>query len=75
MLVRTLPDSAVESAALAIEVDALSEDLDRRLAGQLSTEPLDDASYAKAYRTSSTRDERLRQIRLVDEVSGWTVSW
>jgi hypothetical protein len=68
VLVRTLPDSAVESAALAIEVDALSEDLDRRLAARVGDGPLDEATYARAYRESSTREERLRQIELVDEV-------
>ena len=68
VLVRTLPDSAVESAALAIEVDALSEELDRRLAARLGEEALDEAAYAKAYRESSTRAERMRQIDLVDEV-------
>ena len=68
VLVRTLPDSAVESAALAIEVDALSEELDRRLAARLGTQALDETSYAKAYRESSTRAERMRQIDLVDDV-------
>lgn len=68
VLVRTLPDSAVESAALAIEVDALSEELDRRLAARLGAQPLDERSYAKAYRESSTRSERLRQIELIDQV-------
>jgi len=68
VLVHTLPDSAVESAALAIEVDALSEELDRRLAARLESGPLDASSYAKAYRESSTREERLRQIELIDRV-------
>jgi hypothetical protein len=68
VLVRTLPDSAVEAAALAIEVDALSEDLDRRLVACLPAGPLDVAAYSKAYRESSTREERLRQIELIDAV-------
>jgi hypothetical protein len=68
VLVRTLPDSAVESAALAIEVDALSEDLDRRLAARLGPGPLDEAAYARAYRESGTREERMRQIDLIDGV-------
>ncbi len=68
VLVRTLPDSAVETAALAIEVDALSEDLDRRLAARLGTLRLDESSYGKAYRESATREERLRQIELIDAV-------
>jgi len=68
VLVRTLPDSAVQSAALAIEVDALSEELDRRLAACLGTQRLDEAAYAEAYRASSSREERLRQIELIDAV-------
>jgi hypothetical protein len=68
VLVRTLPDSAVEAAALAIEVDALSEDLDRRLAACVRAGPIDEATYAKAYREAGTREERLRQIELIDAV-------
>ncbi|MGZ5033879.1 MAG: FFLEELY motif protein [Usitatibacter sp.] len=65
---RILPDSAVETAALAIELDALSEDLDQRLAKALPAGPITDASYAKAYRESSSRVERERQIALIDAV-------
>ena len=65
---RVLPASAVETAAMAVELDALSEDLDQRLAVRLGTRPLDGESYAKAYRTSSTRAERERQIALIDAV-------
>ena len=68
VMVRTLPDSAVETAALAIEVDALSEDLDRRVAAALGAGPVDEASYARAYRQAGTRAERERQIELIDEV-------
>jgi hypothetical protein len=68
VLVRTLPDSAVEAAALAIEVDALSEDLDRRLTAALGAAPLDPSTYGKAYRESGSREERLRQIELIDAV-------
>lgn len=68
VLVRTLPDTAVQAAALAIEVDALSEDLDRRLAARLGTQRLDESAYAKAYRESATKPERLRQIELIDAV-------
>lgn len=68
VMVRTLPRSAVETAALAIEVDALSEELDRRLAGVLEAGAICEASYARAYRKAGTREERLRQIDLVDEV-------
>jgi hypothetical protein len=65
---RILPASAVETAALAIELEALSEDLDHRLAAALPEGPLDDESYAKAYRESSTRAERRHQFDLIEAV-------
>ena len=68
VMVRTLPRSAVETAALAIEVDALSEELDRRVAAVLEGAAITESSYARAYRQAGTREERLRQIDLVDEV-------
>ncbi len=68
VMVRTLPDGAVETAALAIEVDALSEELDRRVAACLDPGPVSEAGYGKAYREAGTRAERERQIALVDEV-------
>ena len=68
MLVRMLPESAVQTAALAIEVDALSEALDHKLVEVLPDGPIDDASYAKAYRESSMKAERERQIELIGEV-------
>jgi hypothetical protein len=68
VMVRTLPRGAVETAALAIEVDALSEDLDRRVAAAIDAGPLTEPAYARAYRQAGTRDERARQIELIDEV-------
>ena len=67
---RILPASAVETAALAIELEALSEDLDQRLAAKLRPGAVDEASYAKAYRESSTREERERQVALIGAVGG-----
>lgn len=64
-MVRILPPGAVETAALAIEVDALSESLDRRLAAALTAGPLDEARYAAAYRKGATPAERSRQIDLI----------
>ncbi|MEP7261672.1 MAG: hypothetical protein ABI669_10745 [Usitatibacter sp.] len=65
---RILPTSAVETAALAIELEALSESLDQRLAANIRSGPIDEASYASAYRESSTREERLRQVELIGAV-------
>lgn len=68
VMARILPASAIETAALAIELEALSEDLDRRLARALSAGPITEATYADAYRSSSTRGERERQVELIGEV-------
>lgn len=68
VMVRTLPRSAVETASLAIEVDALSEELDRRVAACIEAGQVGEASYARAYRQAGTRAERMRQIELIDEV-------
>ena len=68
VMARVLPAKAVESAALSVEVEALSEDLDHRLAAALPTDAVDEASYAAAYRSSATPAERARQIELIVEV-------
>lgn len=68
VMTRMLPASAVETAALAIELEALSERLDHRLAKVLPAGPIDEERYARAYRESSTRAERERQIELIGEV-------
>ena len=65
---RMLPRTAVETAALAIELEALSEDLDHRLAAALDPGPIDARSYGKAYRETSSRAEREHQVDLLDAV-------
>ena len=66
VMTRMLPESAVETAAFAIELEALSEELDHRLAAELTPGPITDESYGAAYRRSATRDERERQVELID---------
>jgi hypothetical protein len=68
VMARILPASALETAALAIELEAVSEDLDHRLAAVLPEGPLDDGAYARAYRESSTPEERGHQIDLIEAV-------
>ena len=68
VMARVLPAKAVETAALSVEVEAVSEALDHRLAEALGDAPLDERSYAEAYRASSTPEERARQIGLIVEV-------
>jgi hypothetical protein len=65
---KLLPASAVETAALAIELEALSESLDHRVAQALAPGPIDDATYAEAYRMAGTRAERVRQVALIGQV-------
>jgi hypothetical protein len=65
---KLLPASAVETAALAIELEALSESLDQRVARALAPGPIDESSYAAAYRAAGNRDERERQVALIGAV-------
>lgn len=68
-LVSVLPSGGIHTIAMAVELDALSEELDAALLGQLrSTASIDGASYAAAYRACANRDQRLRQIELVGEI-------
>jgi hypothetical protein len=69
MLVKALPLSGLTTLALAVELDALSEDLDAgmvdalRQRGKISH--IDTAVYAEAYRLVGRRASRLRQIQLI----------
>jgi hypothetical protein len=69
-----LPVGAVQSLALAVELDALSEELDAQLLDRLragdSARPvaIDEAGYAAAYRAGGNRPARERQIALVDNI-------
>lgn len=66
-LARMLPERAVETMALAVELDELSEALDGRVAARV-TLPIDEAGYAQAYRLAGTPAERVRQIEMVDQI-------
>lgn len=61
MMEKLLPVSALETIAEAIELDALSEILDRAMATRLGTR-LSEQSYAEAYRNAGTRRDRQKQI-------------
>lgn len=71
MLTRALPLSGLHTLSLAIELDALSEDLDARMLDTLRQRGrianIDDGAYAQAYREVGRRSARLRQIRLIVE--------
>jgi hypothetical protein len=80
MMVRLLPDAALETIADAIEMDALSERLDLALARELfdpsragersedDASRVDAARYAEAYRRAGSRAERERQLALIEGV-------
>lgn len=67
-MAKLLPKSAVETASLAIELEALSESLDHRVAAALAPGAITEASYAEANRNACTREDRLRQIELIQAV-------
>lgn len=66
-LARMLPDRAVETMALAVELDETSESLDARLAQAIRL-PVDAEGYARAYRETGTVRERTLQIDTVDRI-------
>jgi hypothetical protein len=68
LMTRVLPESAIETAALAIEVDALSEELDRELARALEPGEITEERYEKAYRLCGNRAHREHQIDLIGQV-------
>ena len=66
-LARMLPERAVETMALAVELDETSESLDARLAKAIRL-PVDAGGYARAYRETGTLAERQLQIDTVDRI-------
>lgn len=69
LLIKMLPASALHTLALAVELDALTEELDSAMVAQLHRagliEQIDDDAYATAYRAVGRRPERERQIVLI----------
>ena len=61
-LARLLPERAVDTMAHGVELDALSETLDARVAEHLRGR-IDAASYCAAYVAAGTRAEREQQER------------
>ena len=69
VMVRVLPEGVIAIIAKAIELSALSHELDRTLVARLGEDsPLSVASYCAAYRACDNRLERERQIALIVEV-------
>lgn len=71
MIVSVLPAAGVHTVGLAVEVDALSEELDAAMVGELrragTMDSIDDTAYGDAYRACARRPVRERQIALIGE--------
>jgi hypothetical protein len=71
-LVKLLPATAIEMVGLALELDALSEELDQELAAMMQPgkgkAPLSEARYVEAFRQCGPESRRMRQVELVREV-------
>ncbi|MBL8396444.1 MAG: hypothetical protein JNK99_17150 [Candidatus Accumulibacter sp.] len=69
LLIKMLPASALRTVALAVELDALSEELDSAMVAELDRkgliEGIDEDTYAAAYRSIGCRAEREQQIVLI----------
>ena len=73
MMVRLLPESAIDTIATAIELQALTLELDLGLVNALGPDWGEkpcwtDSTYARAYRKCDNRVQRERQIELIVEV-------
>ncbi|MGH8712489.1 MAG: FFLEELY motif protein [Casimicrobiaceae bacterium] len=69
LMARLLPEGVIATIAKAIELSALSHELDRRLLVELGQDsPLTVRSYCAAYRACGNRADRERQIALIVEV-------
>jgi len=68
----TLPASGIRTIALAIEVDALSEELDAAMVAELrrahAISEITGKAYAEAYRRCGRREHRELQLRLIGEI-------
>jgi hypothetical protein len=68
----TLPASGIRTVALAIEVDALSEELDAAMVNELrrarALADITEKAYAEAYRRCGKRAQRELQLKLIGEI-------
>ena len=65
---RLLPKFAFDVVASALELDVLSEGFDQSIAKLIGNGKLDDTAYVAAFRTAGRREDRLRQVALLQEV-------
>lgn len=68
----TLPAAGIRTVALAIEVDALSEELDAAMVAELrrarAMAKISEKAYAEAYRRCGRRAQRELQLKLIGEI-------
>ncbi|MCP5459163.1 MAG: hypothetical protein H6971_06005 [Gammaproteobacteria bacterium] len=79
IIVRTMPGNALQAVIMAVELNALSQELDagllRVLIGEFGfRETLDDALYVQAYRHCDNQLQRRRQIELIS-ILGRNLEW
>ena len=69
-MVRMLPEGVIATVAIAMELNALSQELDRvaARAAAAGRRQFSVAEYAKAYRRAGNFPLRRRQIKLIGEV-------
>jgi hypothetical protein len=67
-LVRLFPQTIVDTVVDLVELHALSESLDSRMAAQIDVIEIDWESYAFAWQRTGTHEERRRQIDLMVRV-------
>ena len=69
LLLNLLPLSALQTIALAVEIDALTEKLDAAMVAELdragAIDNIDDDAYSAAFQNVGRRPDRLRQIALI----------
>src|SRR5437899_1322635 len=65
LMVRILPEGVIATISDAMELSALSRELDRALLEKLKSAPLSVATYCAAYRALANRGARERQIALI----------
>lgn len=70
VMTRMLPDGVIATVATAVELNRLSQELDRQLLAHLprATGTFTVAEYASAYRRMGNRAGRERQVRLIGEI-------
>ncbi|MGH6612347.1 MAG: FFLEELY motif protein [Burkholderiaceae bacterium] len=66
-LASLLPRRAVDALLLAIQLEEMSEQFDIEMSRDIDL-PITEEKYAKAYRATGTKAERVRQIELADRI-------